>query len=396
MEKKIDLGLLPKLLVAIVLGVIVGITLGNLVDGAIIRFTNTLKELFSNFLDFVIPLIIIGFIVPGIAALGTGVGKLVAMTGGIAYVSTVLAGSFTYFMDSLIFPFLLQGATLPSVETGRVAEPLFELTMIPIMDVMSALLFAFILGIGITSTGSQTLKSIFEEAQTIITKLIENVILPMLPIYVFCIFANMAYEGTVFVIIKVFLKVFVVILLLHWTMLMIQYLIAGSIARKNPFLCLKNMIPAYITAIGTQSSAATIPVTLERAKKNNIRENIADFVIPLCATIHLSGSTITLTSCSLAIMMLKPNIFLEYGFQTMVPFILMIGIMLVAAPGVPGGAVVAVLGLLTTMLGFTETETGLMLALYIAQDSFGTACNVTGDGAIAILIDALTGSKKNR
>ena len=396
MEKKIDLGLLPKLLVAIVLGVIVGITLGNLVDGAIIRFTNTLKELFSNFLDFVIPLIIIGFIVPGIAALGTGVGKLVAMTGGIAYVSTVLAGSFTYFMDSLIFPFLLQGATLPSVETGRVAEPLFELTMIPIMDVMSALLFAFILGIGITSTGSQTLKSIFEEAQTIITKLIENVILPMLPIYVFCIFANMAYEGTVFVIIKVFLKVFVVILLLHWIMLMIQYLIAGSIARKNPFLCLKNMIPAYITAIGTQSSAATIPVTLERAKKNNIRENIADFVIPLCATIHLSGSTITLTSCSLAIMMLKPNIFLEYGFQTMVPFILMIGIMLVAAPGVPGGAVVAVLGLLTTMLGFTETETGLMLALYIAQDSFGTACNVTGDGAIAILIDALTGSKKNR
>ena len=396
MEKKIDLGLLPKLLVAIVLGVIVGITLGNLVDGAIIRFTNTLKELFSNFLDFVIPLIIIGFIVPGIAALGTGVGKLVAMTGGIAYVSTVLAGSFTYFMDSLIFPFLLQGATLPSVETGRVAEPLFELTMTPIMDVMSALLFAFILGIGITSTGSQTLKSIFEEAQTIITKLIENVILPMLPIYVFCIFANMAYEGTVFVIIKVFLKVFVVILLLHWTMLMIQYLIAGSIARKNPFLCLKNMIPAYITAIGTQSSAATIPVTLERAKKNNIRENIADFVIPLCATIHLSGSTITLTSCSLAIMMLKPNIFLEYGFQTMVPFILMIGIMLVAAPGVPGGAVVAVLGLLTTMLGFTETETGLMLALYIAQDSFGTACNVTGDGAIAILIDALTGSKKNR
>ena len=396
MEKKIDLGLLPKLLVAIVLGVIVGITLGNLVDGAIIRFTNTLKELFSNFLDFVIPLIIIGFIVPGIAALGTGVGKLVAMTAGIAYVSTVLAGSFTYFMDSLIFPFLLQGATLPSVETGRVAEPLFELTMTPIMDVMSALLFAFILGIGITSTGSQTLKSIFEEAQTIITKLIENVILPMLPIYVFCIFANMAYEGTVFVIIKVFLKVFVVILLLHWIMLMIQYLIAGSIARKNPFLCLKNMIPAYITAIGTQSSAATIPVTLERAKKNNIRENIADFVIPLCATIHLSGSTITLTSCSLAIMMLKPNMFLEYGFQTMVPFILMIGIMLVAAPGVPGGAVVAVLGLLTTMLGFTETETGLMLALYIAQDSFGTACNVTGDGAIAILIDALTGSKKNR
>ena len=396
MEKKVNLGLLPKLIVAIILGIIVGLTLGGVWNGNIIRLTNTFKGIFGNFLDFVIPLIIIGFIVPGIADLGAGAGKMLAITTVVAYCSTIIAGSFAYFTDRALFPMLLRGAELPAVGEGKVAEAIFTIEMPPIMDVMSALLIAFILGLGIAATSSKTLKGCFDELQEIVTKLINNIIIPLLPIYVFSIFANMAFEGTVFVVLKVFIKVFALILVMHWIIICFQYIVAGTVAKKNPFACIKNMMPAYMTAIGTQSSAATIPVTLAQTKTNNVRTGIADFVIPLCATIHLSGSTITLTSCSLAIMMLKPDVFPDHGFGTMFPFILMLGVTMVAAPGVPGGAVMAALGLLTGMLNFTEAETGLMIALYMAQDSFGTACNVTGDGAIALLVDAITGGKKNK
>lgn len=394
MEKKINLGLLPKLIVAIVLGIVIGLTLGDVWDANIIRLTNTLKEIFSNFLTFIIPLIIIGFIVPGIAELGAGAGKTLAITAVIAYVSTVIAGVFAYFVDSVAFHILLNGSILPAVEDGKVAEPFFSIDMPPIMAVMSALLLAFVLGLGIATTGSTALKECFSELQEIVTKVIHRVIIPILPVYVFSIFANMAYEGTVFVILKVFIKVFLLILVLHWVIICIQYSIAGIVAKKNPFLCIKTMLPAYMTAIGTQSSAATIPITLAQTKQNGVRGSVADFVIPLCATIHLSGSTITLTSCSLAIMMLKQDLFPDHGFTVMFPFILMLGVTMIAAPGVPGGAIMAGLGLLMTMLNFTDVETGLMIALYMAQDSFGTACNVTGDGAIAILVDAVLGRKK--
>lgn len=390
MEKKIELGLLPKLVVAIILGIVVGLFCPEI----IIRLAATFTGIFGNFLNFAIPLIIIGFVVPGIADLGTGAGKTLAITAGIAYCSTVIAGSFAYFTDSALFPILLKGASLEhGAGEEKAAEVFLTIDMPPVMEVMTALLIAFTMGLGIAATGSKTLKGCFEELQEIVTKVISNIIIPLLPFHVFGIFAKMAYGGTVFVILKVFIKVFALILIMHWIIITFQYLLAGSIAKKNPFACIKNMIPAYMTAIGTQSSAATIPVTLAQTKSNNVTEGVADFVVPLCATIHLSGSTITLTSCSLAIMMLKPDVFADHGFKVIFPFILMLGVTMVAAPGVPGGAVMAALGLLTTMLGFGEEETGLMIALYMAQDSFGTACNVTGDGAIAILVDALTTKK---
>lgn len=191
-------------------------------------------------------------------------------------------------------------------------------------------------------------------------------------------------------ILSVFAKVFIMIIALHVLFLVIQYFVAGQVARKNPFTLLKNMVPAYFTAIGTQSSAAAIPVTLRQTKLNGVRGKVADFVIPLCATIHLSGSTITLVSCSMAVMLLTG---MPASIGTMFPFILMLGITMVAAPGVPGGAVMAALGLLESMLGFDTTLTSLMIALYIAQDSFGTACNVTGDGAIAVITDGVSRSE---
>ena len=253
---------------------------------------------------------------------------------------------------------------------------------------MSALILSFTLGLGIAVTKAEGMKKIFNEFQDIVTKVIASIIIPLLPFHVFGIFSNLTFSGTVFEIMSVFIKVFGIIILLHICILIFQYVIAGVFAKKNPFALLKNMIPAYFTALGTQSSAATIPVTLEQTKKNGVRGEIADFVIPLCATIHLSGSTITLTSCALAIMMLNG---IEISFISILPFILMLGVTMVAAPGVPGGAVMAALGVLETMLHFNPIMLNLMIALYIAQDSFGTACNVTGDGAIAVLVDAIRG-----
>ena len=269
---------------------------------------------------------------------------------------------------------------------------LFTIEMPAIMGVMSALILSFTLGLGIAVTKAEGLKGIFNEFQAIISKVIASIIIPLLPFHVFGIFSNLTYSGTVAEIMSVFIKVFGIILLLHIGILIFQYVIAGVFAKKNPFGLLKNMLPAYFTALGTQSSAATIPVTLEQTKKNGVRGEVADFVIPLCATIHLSGSTITLTSCAIAIMMLNG---INVSFGQLLPFILMLGVTMVAAPGVPGGAVMAALGVLESMLGFNSIMLNLMIALYIAQDSFGTACNVTGDGAIAVLINSITGKKAN-
>ncbi len=226
------------------------------------------------------------------------------------------------------------------------------------------------------------------EFQSIIEKLISNIIIPLLPLHILGIFANMTYAGQVATILSVFARVFIMVILLHITVLIIQFIVGGAVAGGNPFRLLRNMIPAYLTAIGTQSSAATIPVTLQQTKKNGVQDEVADFVIPLCATIHLSGSTITLVSCSMAIMMLNG---MATSFINMFPFILMLGITMVAAPGVPGGAVIAALGLLETMLGFSPAMLSLMIALYVAQDSFGTATNVTGDAAIALIVNKVSG-----
>lgn len=234
------------------------------------------------------------------------------------------------------------------------------------------------------------LKNVFNDFKTIIVKTIEVIIIPLLPIYIFGIFINMAHSGQVFNVLSVFIKIIGIIFILHIFLLVLQYVIAAFFVKKNPFKLLFTMLPAYFTALGTQSSAATIPVTLERSIKNGVSKDIAGFVIPLCATIHLSGSTMKIVACALALMIMQS---IPYDFGMFAGFIFMLGITMVAAPGVPGGAIMAALGLLASMLNFGENEQALMIALYIAMDSFGTACNVTGDGAIALVIDKFFGRK---
>ena len=383
------LGLLPRLIVGLIAGIIVG-KIGFI---PLLRIMLTFNGLFGNFLQFVIPLIILGFVAPGIGDLGKKAGKLLAVTTVLAYGSTIVSGSLAFFTNSILLRKILPaGAALAEgshPEAGLLSGYL-TVDMPPIMGVMTALLMAFVIGIGIAVVEGTTLKNFMNEIQTIVEKIITNIIIPFLPLYVAGIFANMTYAGEIIKIMSVFAKVFGIIIILHFVILLVQYTIAGTLAGANPILLIRKMLPAYFTAIETQSSAATIPVTLKQTKENGVNEGIADFTIPLCATIHLSGSTITLVSCSMAVMMLHG---MPITFSGMFGFILMLGVTMVAAPGVPGGAVMAALGLLESMLGFGPELTSLMIALYLTQDSFGTACNVTGDGAISIIVNRIAGFK---
>jgi len=380
-----------KLIGKLVIGIISGIIIGLIAPHILVRVIVTFKEIFGQFLGFTIPLIIIFFIASGIASFGKQSGKMLGLTGGLAYVSSVIAGTLAFIVAIFIIPNLV-GNGGGSAEEAAGFEPLFELTIEPITGVMTALVLSFVFGIGVTRIKSPTLRSFFDEGKAIIEKLIWKIIIPILPFYIASIFAELAADGSVFKTLQTFGLVLVMAIVMHWVWLIILYVIAGSFTGRNPFTALKTMLPAYFTGLGTMSSAATIPVTVRSAKNNKVSDGIADSAVPLCATIHLSGSTITLVTCSVAVMMLQNNLSLP-TFGTMMPFIFMLGIIMIAAPGVPGGAVMAALGLLGSMLGFDETALGLMIALYMAQDSFGTATNVTGDGAIALIVDKLIGKQ---
>lgn len=381
-------GLLPKL----ILGILAGIAIGKMKVLFVVELLATFNNIFGSFLGFIIPLIIVGFVAPGIGNLGKSAGKLLGGSTVLAYVSTIIAGSFAYVVDTNIFPKLLNVGSFILHDTTNPEEALVKslinIKIAPLMDVMTALVLAFVLGLGIAYLKEDTVKKFMDEFQLIVEGTIKSVIIPLLPFHISGIFANMTYAGKVEMIITVFAKVFVVIIILHILILLFQYTVAGSLNGKNPISLIRNMLPAYFTAVGTQSSAATIPVTLAQTKKNGANDGIAEFTVPLFATIHLSGSTITLTSCSLAIMMLEG---MNFSFGSYFGFILMLGVTMVAAPGVPGGAVMAALGLIQSMLGFNAELSSLMIALYLAQDSFGTACNVTGDGALALIVNKFAG-----
>ncbi len=372
------LGLLPKLIMGIVIGIIIGVMKIEFLTRILITFSG----IFGNFLNYVVPLLIIGFVAPGIAELGGKAGKLLGITTLIAYLSTIVAGILAFFAATMILPGIISGGQ--AAEKGIEILPYFEIEIPALMGVMTALITAFLLGLGMSALKGDTMLKFMQEFQQIIEKTVGNIIIPMLPVHIAGIFASMAYTGEVMETFAVFGKVFILVILLHIIYIILQFLFAGSLTKVNPFSAIKNMLPAYFTAIGTQSSAATIPVTVQATKNNRVSDEVAEFVIPLCATIHLAGSTITLTTCAIAVMALAGNI---PNLGTIFPFILMLGVTMIAAPGVPGGAVVAALGLLETMLGFNDAQLALMMALYIAQDSFGTATNVTGDGAIALIVD---------
>ena len=381
--KKIKVGLLTKIVIAILLGIVCGLFFPEWLQ----RVFATFNGLFSNFLGFFVPLLILGLIVPGIANVGKSAGRLLGITVAIAYTFTLFSGFFTWGVCEAVYPTLLQGAALSEVaDSGSAFVPYFTIEMPPLMSVMSALIAAFVIGIGLTVVGGNSLKAVFDDFYEIVILTISKVIIPLLPLYIFGIFLSMSASDQITAVLGVFIKLIVLIFIMTAVLLMVQFGIAGVVAHRNPFKMLKNMMTAYFTALGTQSSAATIPVTLQQTIKNGVDPAIAGFVVPLCATIHLSGSTMKITACALAIMLMTG---MEVNSATFVGFIFMLGITMVAAPGVPGGAIMAAVGILQSILGFDETAVALMIALYIAMDSFGTATNVTGDGAIAVIIDKI-------
>ena len=369
---KFRFGLLPRVVLAIGLGVGCGFFFPEWAT----RIALTFNDIFGQFLSFVIPLLILGLVAPGIADLGKTAGWLLAVTAALAY--TTLFRS---------FPALLEGsqAVLPD-DAGAALTPYFTVQMPPLFGVMSALVLAFVLGLGMAYTHSVKLKGVMDEFKGIIERVIGSVIIPLLPFYIFGIFLSMTRSGQVAGVLGVFVKLIAVIFCMTVVLLLVQFSVAGLAARKNPLRMLRTMLAAYVTALGTQSSAATIPVTLAQTLKLGVRPEIASFVVPLCATIHLSGSMMKIVACALAVSMIAG---LELPAGTFVGFILLLAVTMIAAPGVPGGAIMAALGLLESMLGFDETLAGLMIATYIAMDSFGTATNVTGDGAVAVIVDAI-------
>ena len=386
--KTLKIGLLGKILIAIALGIGTGLIFPEWA----VRIFVTINSIFSQFLGFAIPLIIVGLVTPAIADIGNKAGKMLLVTVAIAYFSTIFAGLASYLTGAAFFPSMIDsGEGLKSLSESGETLPYFTVTIPPLMGVMTALVLAFMTGLGLAATQHRTLLDAAHGFEQIIVKTINTAIIPVLPVYIFGIFLNMTYVGQVFSILTVFIKIIGIIFALPIEILLLQLTIAGGFAHKNPFKLLWTMMPAYFTALGTQSSAATIPVTLAQTRKNGVSEDIAGFTVPLCATIHMSGSTLKIVACALALMIMQGN---PYDFWQFFGFICMLGITMVAAPGVPGGAIMASLGLLQSMLGFNQESLALMIALYIAMDSFGTACNVTGDGAIAIIVDRLLGKVK--
>lgn len=380
-----------SLVFKLIVGIILGIIIGSFLPEEVVRIFVTFSTIFSSFLKFIIPFIILGFVVCGIADLTGNAGRLLAFTTALSYGSTILVGLFAYFVSKLLFPLFISSSASSVVgnpEEGMVS-PYFSIPLEPMIEVTSAIVFAFIIGIGISylrnSNKGDVLYRAFNEFQEIIKGVLEKIIIPFLPLYIIGTFANITISGQIVSIATIFSKVFLTIFVLHWIVIFIQFLGASIVSKKNPITLIKNQIPGYVTAVGTQSSATTIPVNINCAKKNGVSRSIREFVIPLCSTIHLSGSITSLLCFSVAILMMND---MNSSFSVILPFILMIGVAMVAAPGAPGGGVMAALPFLP-MIGIASDSAlaSLMIALYITQDSLGTAANVSGDNAIALIVD---------
>ena len=385
--------LLRSLLFWVVVAIILGYVCSLFFPAWLARVFVTFNGLFSNFLGFFVPVLIFALIAPAIAGLGRGAGKWLGVTAGVAYGSTVISGLIAWGTASALYPTLLQGKSLitdvADPDAGGLS-PYFSVEMPPPLAVMSALLLAFVVGLSMTAVKSDNLYAVLEELNNMVLKVVTTFVIPLLPLYIFGTFLNLGMNenfgdtmAAMGVVLLLSIAMTVVIILL-------QYLLAGAVAGVNPFTALKNMLPAYFTALGTSSSAATIPVTYEATLKNKVEEEVAGFVVPLCATIHLSGSMMKITLYALSIVYMAS---LDITSGQVVGFILLLGIMMIAAPGVPGGAIMAAVGLLQSNLGFDESMVSLMIASYIVVDSFGTAANVTGDGAIALIVNKLANGK---
>lgn len=394
MEKKtFKLGLVPKLIIAIIIGILIG----QFLPEPVTRLVVTLSGIFSMFLKFVIPLMILAYVTMGIADLSQGAGKLLIITVALAYGSTLIAGSASYLVSSSLFPSFMNAEAMEQIAAtaGVSVEPYFSLSIVPILDTLSAVVLAFILGLSLSAMRGKeignTLYNGMKDFSGIIDKVLHTVIIPLLPLYICGTFADMTRSGKTFAILSILWKVFLVVILMHLICITLQFLIAGSISGKNPFTLIKNQIPGYTTALGTQSSAATIPVNLQCAEADGVCEQIRNFVVPLCANIHMAGSMITITACATAVCLMNQ---LPISLMTVIPFIMTLGIAMVASPGAPGGSIMTALPFLYMIFGAEAGDPNgpicaIMVALYITQDSFGTACNISGDNAIGVIVDRI-------
>ncbi|WP_440053387.1 dicarboxylate/amino acid:cation symporter [Pseudoalteromonas sp. T1lg65] len=381
-----------SLILKLVAGILFGMLAGLYLPLVMVELLYTAKVVIGQLISFTIPLIILFFIASGIAGLPKGSGNLLGKTVGFAYGSTIVAGTLAYLLVNLFIPLFDGGVTYQANQSNEL-KGFIDIEIPPLMGVMTALATAFIFGIGISQGQLSALKNVTDQARDVIDALLAKVIIPALPIYIAGVFAEMAVAGTVADTLSTFGIVLVAAVIMHWLWLTLLFVGSGVLLKRNPLALIKNMLPAYFTAIGTMSSAATIPVSLRSSKANGVKEEVANFSVPLCATIHLSGSTITIVTCAIAVMLLSPAMSVP-SITQILPFIFMLGVVMIAAPGAPGGAVMSALGLLTSMLGFDEGAVALMIALYLAQDSFGTACNVTGDGVIALWVDKFSTTKE--
>lgn len=368
----------------LVLGVVLGIVIGLFANEAIMNIVVTVKYILGEIITFSVPLIIIGFIAPSITKLGNSASKMLGVAIVIAYVSSIGAALASMGAGYAIIPHL---SIVTEVEGLKaLPEVIFELSIPQIMPVMSALVFSVLIGLAATWTSARTITTVLEEFQRIVLEIVTKIIIPILPVFIAFTFCALSYEGTITKQLPVFLIVIVIVMVGHYIWLALLYGIAGAYSGENPLAVLKNYGPAYITAVGTMSSAATLAVALRCAKKSQppLRDDMVDFGIPLFANIHLCGSVLTEVFFVMVVSKILYHSLPSVG--TMVLFCLLLGVFAIGAPGVPGGTVMASLGLITGILGFDATGTALMLTVFALQDSFGTACNVTGDGALTLIL----------
>ena len=392
-ENKRKLGLVPKLIIAIVLGILIG----QFLPEGFCLLVVTLSGLFSTFLKFVIPLMILAYVTMGIADLSQGAGKLLLITVAIAYGSTLIAGTASFLVADNLFPSFMSAGALEQIAATADASlsSYFSISLEPVLDTLSAVALAFVLGLCLsTMRGKELGNSLYNgigDFSKIIDKVLHTVIIPLLPLYICGTFVDMTKSGKTFAILSILWKVFLVVIIMHLICIAIQFCIAGAVSKKNPLTLIKNQIPGYTTALGTQSSAATIPVNLQCAETDGVCEQIRNFVVPLCANIHMAGSMITITACATAVCLMNQ---LPISLSTVIPFIMTLGIAMVASPGAPGGSIMTALPFLYMIFGAEAGDPNgpicaIMVALYITQDSFGTACNVSGDNAIGVIVDTI-------
>ena len=387
--KSVKLGLFPKVVIAIALGAVLGLFLPDV----FIRIFKTFNVLFAQILKFSVPLLVLGLVTPAIANLGKGAGKMLIFVIAISYISTVGGALFSYGCATEFFPHILSPGELSAdALSEKEFAPYFTLKIPPVCDMMTAIVLSFVLGLGTIFVKSPSIKTWFEEFGEVVKWFIESAIIPLLPIYIFTMICEMSAKGVIDIVLGTGAKVIGTGVVLSILYLVTQYIIAGIIAGKNPFRCLYNILPAYLTGFSICSSAAVIPVTTKCSLKSGVSEDVANFVIPLCSNTHMCGSTIKLVTTTTAVAYLFG---VDIPLALFINFALMQAIAAVSSPGVMGGVLMASVGLLETILGFSPEMTALLMAIYLALDGYGPACNVSGDGAIAIVVDRIFGKKKS-